>query len=65
MGLDTKSNATLWKDYAMVELNYAVMYSYQVKLFHARNVTVKVNKELNSKLPNLQTNLVNFDFKAE
>ena len=30
MGLDTKSNASLWKDYAMVEINYAVMYSYQV-----------------------------------
>ena len=31
MGLDTKSNASLWKDFAMVEINYAVMYSYQVK----------------------------------
>ena len=31
MGLDTKSNASLWKDFAMVELNYAVLYSYQVK----------------------------------
>ena len=30
MGLDTRSNASLWKDFAMVELNYAVMYSYQV-----------------------------------
>lgn len=29
MGLDTKSNASLWKDFAMVELNYAVMYSFQ------------------------------------
>ncbi|KAL9981801.1 hypothetical protein ACROYT_G010554 [Oculina patagonica] len=29
MGLDTKSNASLWKDYAMVEINYAVMYSFQ------------------------------------
>ena len=31
MGLDTKSNASLWKDFAMVEINYAVLYSYQVK----------------------------------
>lgn len=29
MGLDTKSNASLWKDFAMVEINYAVLYSYQ------------------------------------
>ena len=29
MGLDTKKNASLWKDFAMVELNYAVMYSFQ------------------------------------
>ena len=34
MGLDIKSNASLWKDFAMVEINYAVMYSYQVKLIH-------------------------------
>ena len=31
MGLDTKSNISLWKDFAMVELNYAVMYSFQVQ----------------------------------
>ena len=30
MGLDTRSNASLWKDFAMVELNYAVLYSFQV-----------------------------------
>nr|AAK61379.1 nitric oxide synthase [Discosoma striata] len=29
MGPDTKSNASLWKDFALVELNYAVMYSFQ------------------------------------
>ena len=33
IGLDTKSNASLWKDFAMVELNYAVMYSFQVRHF--------------------------------
>ncbi|XP_068736413.1 nitric oxide synthase 1-like isoform X2 [Montipora capricornis] len=29
MELDTRSNASLWKDFALVELNYAVMYSFQ------------------------------------
>ena len=32
MGLDTKSNASLWKDLAMVEINVAVMHSFQVCL---------------------------------
>ncbi|KQL36145.1 MULTISPECIES: nitric oxide synthase oxygenase [Bacillaceae] len=29
MGLNTKSNASLWKDRALVELNAAVLYSYK------------------------------------
>ncbi|KAJ7387214.1 hypothetical protein OS493_004184 [Desmophyllum pertusum] len=29
MGLDTKSLASLWKDVALVEINVAVMYSFQ------------------------------------
>lgn len=29
MGLNTKSNASLWKDRALVELNVAVLYSYK------------------------------------
>lgn len=29
MGLDTTKNASLWKDYALVELNRAVLYSYK------------------------------------
>ncbi|RWZ52310.1 nitric oxide synthase [Halobacillus fulvus] len=29
MGLDTKRNASLWKDRALVELNQAVLYSYK------------------------------------
>ncbi|MCG6793958.1 nitric oxide synthase oxygenase [Geobacillus sp. YHL] len=29
MGLDTNSNASLWKDKALVELNIAVLYSYK------------------------------------
>lgn len=33
MGLNTSSNATLWKDKALVELNVAVMHSYQVMNF--------------------------------
>jgi len=40
MGLDTKSNASLWKDFAMVELNYAVLYSYQVKTIAQSRISV-------------------------
>ncbi|EDV29131.1 uncharacterized protein TRIADDRAFT_18893, partial [Trichoplax adhaerens] len=29
MGLDTKNNSSLWKDKALVELNIAVLYSFQ------------------------------------
>lgn len=29
MGLETKSNSTLWKDKALIELNIAVLYSYK------------------------------------
>lgn len=29
MGLDTSKNMTLWQDYALVELNRAVLYSYK------------------------------------
>ncbi|XP_062619237.1 nitric oxide synthase 1-like isoform X1 [Saccostrea cucullata] len=29
MGLDTKKNSSLWKDRALVEINIAVLYSYQ------------------------------------
>jgi len=32
MGLDTKNPTTLWKDRALVELNLAVLYSFQVRL---------------------------------
>lgn len=31
MGLDTSTNASLWKDYALVELNRAVLYAYKQK----------------------------------
>jgi nitric oxide synthase oxygenase domain/subunit len=31
MGLDTKSNSSLWKDKALIELNHAVLYTFQVK----------------------------------
>ena len=30
MGLDTNSNASLWKDRALVEANVAVIHSFQV-----------------------------------
>lgn len=30
MGLDTRTHASLWKDRAVVELNAAVLYSFQV-----------------------------------
>lgn len=33
MGLDVRSNMSLWKDKAIVELNYAILYSFQVNNF--------------------------------
>jgi nitric oxide synthase oxygenase domain/subunit len=33
MGLDVKSNFSLWRDKALIELNYAILYSFQVKAF--------------------------------
>jgi nitric oxide synthase oxygenase domain/subunit len=42
MGLDTMTNMSLWKDRALIELNYAILYSFQVfkliifKLFHLK-----------------------------
>lgn len=30
MGLDTRTPMTLWKDKALVEVNIAVLYSFQV-----------------------------------
>jgi nitric-oxide synthase len=32
MNLDTKTNASLWKDKVLVELNAAIIYSYQVSI---------------------------------
>jgi nitric-oxide synthase, bacterial len=32
MGLDVGSNVTLWKDRALLELNYAILNSFQVCL---------------------------------
>lgn len=32
MGLDTRKTSSLWKDQALVEINIAVLYSYQVML---------------------------------
>lgn len=31
MGLDTRTHSSLWKDRAVIELNAAVLYSYQVR----------------------------------
>ena len=31
MGLDIKSNFSLWRDKALVELNYAILYTFQVE----------------------------------
>lgn len=32
MGLDTRKTSSLWKDQALVEINIAVLYSFQVLL---------------------------------
>ena len=29
MGLDTRTNSSLWKDRALLELNYSIIYSFQ------------------------------------
>lgn len=34
MGLDTRKTSSLWKDQALVEINIAVLYSFQVKDTH-------------------------------
>ena len=31
MGLDTRTHSSLWKDRAVIEINAAVLYSYQVR----------------------------------
>ena len=30
MNLDMRNNGTLWKDKALVELNFSIIYSFQV-----------------------------------
>ena len=32
MGFDTRKSSSLWKDRTLVEVNVAVLYSFQVKL---------------------------------
>lgn len=32
MGLDTRKTSSLWKDQALVEVNIAVLYSFQVNV---------------------------------
>jgi Nitric oxide synthase, oxygenase domain len=36
MGLDTRTPVTLWKDKALVEVNVAVLYSFQVRAQHSQ-----------------------------
>ena len=48
MGLDTRTNSTLWKDKAMVEVNLAVVYSFQVRkffFFFRKNIIIKTFKK--------------------
>ncbi len=33
MGLNTKVNVSLWKDKAAIELNLAILYSFQVTIW--------------------------------
>ena len=42
MGLDTSSLSTLWKDKALVELNVAVLHSFQVRDRSGREETVYI-----------------------
>lgn len=34
MALDTRKTSSLWKDQALVEVNIAVLHSFQVRLKH-------------------------------
>jgi nitric oxide synthase oxygenase domain/subunit len=51
LGLDTKNPTTLWKDRALVELNVAVLHSFQVNRERERETTtnchVPIPKMLN------------------
>ncbi len=42
MGLDTNCPASLWKDRALVELNVAVLHSFQVSIHHGTLYTGKL-----------------------
>jgi hypothetical protein len=51
MGLDTRTNATLWKDRAVVEVNVAVMYSFQVGNRQGRSPRFTANGSLANSPP--------------
>ena len=40
MGLDTRTHTSLWKDRAVIEINAAVLYSFQV--LHTLHTDIKV-----------------------
>ena len=47
MGLDIESNVSLWKDTVMVEINKAVLYSFQVCLdFMKTKLRIHINSNL-------------------
>jgi nitric oxide synthase oxygenase domain/subunit len=46
MGLDTKSNSSLWKDKALIELNHAILYTFQVNKINL-NVKKGIQNEIN------------------
>ena len=50
MGLDVKSNFSLWRDKALIELNYAILYSFQVEIFFLLILDYKNSKIINSYL---------------
>ncbi|KAK3607684.1 hypothetical protein CHS0354_010673 [Potamilus streckersoni] len=43
MQLDTRKNSSLWKDIALVEINVAVLYSYQMHDDHCGRFTLRIN----------------------
>lgn len=44
MGVDTRTHTSLWKDRAVIELNAAVLYSFQVMILPRMLITITERK---------------------
>jgi hypothetical protein len=62
MGLDTRTPVTLWKDKALVEVNVAVLYSFQVRAQHSQavagsNASLSLSRSRQCITPSAQFNI--------